>query len=80
LEDAQASVLATKRDELDASLPTKYKPSAKLLNNKNVFDRLVSSQKFTEAHNLRAEIEEMQVVEQERFNEVREQKITKAIG
>lgn len=50
-----------------------------MLDNRKVFDQLVRQKKYAEAHDLKAEIEVMEVQEQQRHLEMREVKITKAM-
>lgn len=56
-----------------------YKPSSKLLDNRKVFDQLVRQKKYAEAHDLKAEIEHMEIVEQHKHMDFREVKIMKAM-
>ena len=65
LDTEHERALLEARSTIEGNLPTKYKPSAKLLDNRQVFDRLVQQKKYAEAHNLRAEIESMQEKEQQ---------------
>jgi hypothetical protein len=55
--------LGEAREQLDTLLGTVYKPSSKLLDNRKVFDQLVRQKKYAEAHDLKAEIEHMEIVE-----------------
>ena len=75
LEEAQAKQLMEVREELEQTIRITYKPSSQLLQNKNVFNRLIQQKKYTEAHHLREEIQHMEVQEQERHEVVREKKI-----
>ena len=42
----------------------RFKPSAGLLQDKQVFERLVQQRKYTEAHGLREEFSQNEVIEQ----------------
>lgn len=61
LDSMHESQLEEARGIIEQGLPTKYKPSVKLLDNRQVFERMVAQKKYTEAHNMRAEIEKMEV-------------------
>lgn len=67
------------RESLDSQLGTVYKPSAKLLDNRKVFEQLVKQKKYAEAHDMRAQIENMEVQEQNAHMQKREVKIAKAM-
>lgn len=79
LEEMHTRHLAEAREQLEGQLSTVYKPSSKLLDNRRVFDQLVRQKKYAEAHDLKAEIEHMEVVEQQRHMELREAKIMKGM-
>lgn len=63
LEEMHVKQLGEGREQLDSTLPVVHKPSSKLLDNKRVFDQLVRQKKYAEAHDLKAEIENMVVAE-----------------
>jgi hypothetical protein len=79
LEEMHTRHLAEAREQLEGQLGTVYKPSSKLLDNRRVFDQLVRQKKYAEAHDLKAEIEHMELVEQQRHMELREAKIMKGM-
>jgi len=53
MEEQQAAQLSEEREKMDAKLPTQHKHSAKYLNNKKVFEKLIQQKKYSEAHALR---------------------------
>lgn len=77
LEEIHAQQLQEAREHAEATLGTVYKPSSKLLDNRRVFEQLVKQKKYSEAHQLKAENEQIEIYEQQRFTEVREAKIAK---
>jgi len=79
LEELHQKQLMEARESLDAQLGTVYKPSAKLLDNRKVFEQLVKQKKYAEAHDMRATIENMEVQEQNQHMQKREVKIAKAM-
>ena len=64
---------------MEVVLPAVYKPSSMLLNNRNVFQRLIQQKKYAEAHAIKGEIEDMEQVEQMRHDQMRQVKVTKAM-
>jgi hypothetical protein len=79
LEELHSKQLIDAREQLETTMPTIYKPSSKLLDNRKVFDQLVRQKKYAEAHAMRDEIEKMEQLEQVKHMEVREVKLTKAM-
>lgn len=77
LEEMHTQKLAESREQFESAFSTVYKPSSKLLDNRRVFEQLVKQKKYAEAHELKSEIELMEVAEQQRYMELREQKIAK---
>lgn len=79
LEDLHSKQLGESRELLEQALSTVFKPSVKLLDNRRVFEQLVKQKKYAEAHELKAEIEAMELAEQQRHLEMRESKISRQI-
>ena len=79
LEELQTKQLVAAKEQIQDQLSTIYKPSSKLLDNRRVFEQLVRQKKYAEGHDLKIEIENMEVYEQQKHNEMREQKIAKAM-
>ena len=75
----QTQQLTEAREKIDASLSNIYKPSVSLLDKRKVFERLIVQKKYAEAHDLKGEIEQMEIIEQQKFSANRETKITKAM-
>jgi len=63
LEEMHVKQLGEGREQLDSTLPAVHNPGSKLVDNKRVFDQLVRQKKYAEAHDLKAEIENMVVAE-----------------
>lgn len=53
----------------------RFKPSASLLQDKTVFERLVQQRKYTEAHALREEFSAQEQIELEKYAEARQKKL-----
>jgi hypothetical protein len=51
-------------EQIEATLTNVFKPSKALLDARNVFDKFIKQKKYTEAHNIRVEIEKMEQKEQ----------------
>lgn len=63
------------RETIEASFGTVYKPSGKLLDTRRVFEQMVKQKKYTEAHELKAEIAKMEKTEQKKHMEMRSAKV-----
>ena len=79
LDELHIKQLTEAKEQIEAGLNTVYKPSTKLLDNRQVFEKLVKQKKYTEAHDLRAQIEKMEQQEQIKHMQVREVKVTKGM-
>lgn len=63
-------------DKLDKTFH--HRPSAQLLQHKNVFEQLIKAKKYSDAHGLREEYQHMEVQEAEVYLAKRQQKLIKA--
>ena len=77
LEQTQLSQLIELREEFERSLDKtfRFKQSAQLLQDKQVFERLVQQRKYTEAHALREEFTAQEAIENEKYMKQRQKKL-----
>ena len=69
--------LVERREHCEKNLDKtfRFKPSAGLLQDKQVFERLVQQRKYTEAHGLREEFSQNEVIEQQKYQQERQKKL-----
>lgn len=79
LQEIHQSQLSEAKEQIEHSLSTTFKPSAKLLDTRHMFEQLVKQKKYTEAHGLKSEIAKLEKAEQQKHMDTRDVKIAKAL-
>ena len=77
LEQTHMQQLLQMREDYERHLDKsfKFKQSAQLLQDKQVFERLVQQRKYTEAHALREEFVNQEQLEQQKYMQERQKKL-----
>ena len=75
LEQKHTEELMSNRQYLEEQLPLNFKLSAKLLNLRNIEQKLAASKQYAEAHKVQAEVGAMEEMERKQYLEIRQKKI-----